>query len=97
MAKDATDKATAEIPGLPPIPKKRGRPAGPRPAKSIQQRQQKLRECDATALAELDSNKWNKRQCFMALSRKEWEGTALGEAAWEQLGKLMGYPKQPIV
>lgn len=50
MTKDSADTATIEIPGLPPTPKKRGRPAGPRPAATDKQRQRRLRERDETTL-----------------------------------------------
>jgi hypothetical protein len=91
MTKDSTDTATIEIPGLPPPQKKRGRPSGPRPAATDKQRQQRLRERDEMTLFEVDSNQWNKRQCIMALANKKWDKTSIGEAAWRQLGKLIGY------
>lgn len=91
MAKDPTDRTTGELPGIPPAPKKIGRPATGK-ALSGQKRIQRMRENDATALAEADSKAWNERQCLRALSKPEWRGTALGEAAWARLGELMGYP-----
>jgi hypothetical protein len=93
--KDLNDKSTQNLPEMALEAPRRGRPATGR-ARTSTQRARDLRASDQTALAEKDSSEWNERQCLAALAKPDWRGTALGEAAWERLGQLMGYPKDRL-
>lgn len=90
--RDSKDDLTVELP-IGKTPQKRGRkPKNPvLGAMDAAKRKQEQRTRQAEAIYQRDSHEWTDAECMAILAKKSYGKSAVGQQAWEQLGKLRGW------
>lgn len=78
-----------ELPGVPPVPKKRGRPVTGQ-ARSNSTRQSNYRNKLKTDMYEMDEADWTEKHCLYALGFFP-AGSPLHKAAWLRLAVIANY------